>query len=78
LQAFSAGFGIPMVSMKAAPSTSFSRFQIFRQILLHTYSPSISIIPQYSEFKKNLQTLDLKAFNLAMRLKYSMMAYTRT
>ncbi len=79
LQAFSHQFGVPMVSAKFIRRLSFSSNDVMRQMLLNTYSTTAAIHTQYYDAMDNqLTATDLENFRLVLRVKYSMMAYTRS
>jgi hypothetical protein len=68
-----------MVSIKFARKPSFDKDFALKQILLNTFSTTAAVHTQYSDFSvSTLTPSDIEAFRLTLRVKYSLMAYTRT
>lgn len=68
-----------MVSVKFARKASLDKDFQLRQILLNTFTTTAAIHTQYSDISvSTLRPFDIVNLRLALRVKYSIMAYTRT
>jgi hypothetical protein len=67
------------VSVKFLRRPSLDKESVLKQILINTFSTTAAVQTQFVDFSNTtLNVAEIQKFRLALRIKYSLMAYTRT